>query len=338
MNPILILDCFIREKSEEEVLLNFLDKVKKLDKPVFLVSNSILSEEIQKRVNFFFYDKRNNLFSQQYTNVNKIFYWTDYGDFMVYDTLENLQKHGLSVLINLYNSIKIVKELGYTHFIKMEYDATLGDVTLDKMNELLKTEKKAVFFEEKGDIEDEGMSIIVHFFFSEIEFFLNNFWIIDSEETYRKFLIEKKKNLDFLTMERFLWFNSCHIDKTQIEVRNDFHELFHDSIWNHKQTKTGYDEKYQNCISKIYLAKKQNIDLNQKVIFTKNLKEGNELRRIVGVFGDGSRQEYFHHVDGNGSWTYNLVPYNIEKILVFRDDIFLYEDYLSDGNTKIEFK
>lgn len=339
MNTIIILDSFIRNKSEEDILINFLDKISLLDKDIFLISNTIIEKKILDKVNYFFYDKKNRLFEGEYTNTNKIYYWTDCGEFIVYDTVDNVQKHGLSVLINLFNSLKILKEFGYTHFIKMEYDAYLGLETVEKVKQLINNQKKGIFFEE---FSENKMNMNVHFFYSEINFFLENFWNIDSEESYKNHLLRFQNNLDFLTMERFLWENLNILNKNDIEIRGDFHSLFSDTIWNLKQTLISHDSKYDNCLTKLYLGKKiqedKILDLDEMVILTRNLKEKNEFRRVVVLTDDGNTFEFFHEVSGIGSWTYNFVPKKAKKIMVYNNDNLLYEDFLSDENTKIEFK
>lgn len=339
MKPILILDAFIREKQEEEILEQVLDKMQLINQEVFLISNLPISEKIQKKINFFLYDKRDRLFEYEYTNVNKVYNWTDYGQFKVYDTIDNTQKHGLSVLINLNNCVRVLKELGYTHFFKMEYDVILGDNTIKKIKEIIETKKKGIFFQEWSE---NNMNLNVHFFFSEISFFIENFWLIDSEITYKNFLLEKMNSMNFLTMERFMWENLNQINKNDLEIRDDFHSIFQDSNWNLKQTKTGYDKKYQNCLSKIYVCKLiingEITETKELVIFTKNLKHTPENRKIIAYFENGRTEEFFHLVDGIGSWTYNLVDDSLEKIIVFRDNVPLYEEYLTDLNNKIEFK
>jgi hypothetical protein len=339
MKPIIILDAFIRDISEEQILLGFLNKMKSINQDIFLISNTELSKEIQEKTNFFFYDKRNRLFESEYTNVNRVYYWIDCGHFVLYDTIENSQKHGLSVLINLNNSVRILKELGYTHFIKMEYDAELGEETLKNISEIINTDKKGIFFKE---LYNGGLNLNVHFFYSEINFFMENFWMIDSEKTYKDYLIDNMKNLDFLTMERFMWENIDRIDKSDIEIREDFHEIFKDSKWNLKQTKTGHEKKYQECLTKIYTCKKVEydnvIDLDELVILTRNLKQEPEMRKVIAVYEDDSTQEFIHHVDGLNSWVYNTVSSKLKKIFVYRDSKFLYEEYLMDKNNKIEFK
>ena len=59
MKSILILDAFISDKVDEGILSGFIDSSKTISNDVLLMSNTKISEEIQDKVNYFFYDKRN---------------------------------------------------------------------------------------------------------------------------------------------------------------------------------------------------------------------------------------------------------------------------------------
>ena len=59
-----------------------------------------------------------------------------YDWFKVSNCFPHTQNHGLSVLISLFRSVRIAKDLGYTHFYKMEYDARLTEKTKTKIKDL----------------------------------------------------------------------------------------------------------------------------------------------------------------------------------------------------------
>jgi hypothetical protein len=179
MKSILILDAFITDDADEKVLNNFLDSSKSFGDDVLLMTNTKISKEIQDKVDFFFYDKRNQLFTEKYDNYEYVNYYTEYPDFFIYNVFEHTQPHGLSVLISLFRSVRIAKDLGYTHFYKMEYDAVLGEETKNKIKALndscLNDNKKGVFFIRKNA---DYTGTEAHYFFCEIDYFLNNFWNI----------------------------------------------------------------------------------------------------------------------------------------------------------------
>ena len=123
---------------------------------LLLMSNTTTSKEVQDKVDYFFYDKRNQLFKEKYSKYDYVNYWTQYDWFKVSNCFPHTQNHGLSVLISLFRSVKIAKELGYTHFYKMEYDARITEKTKIKIkdlnNECVLNNKKGIFLLKKNAI------------------------------------------------------------------------------------------------------------------------------------------------------------------------------------------
>jgi hypothetical protein len=126
MKTILIIEAFINDESDETTLNNFINSSRNIGGDILLMSNTNISKTIQDNVDYFFYDKRNQLFKEKYDNYKDINYYNLYDNFKVSNIFPYTQPHALSVLISLFRSVKIAKDLGYTHFYKMEYDARLG--------------------------------------------------------------------------------------------------------------------------------------------------------------------------------------------------------------------
>ena len=208
MRPIIILDAFVTDKQEEGILINFIDSVKTIGDDLLLMSNTTTSKEVQDKVDYFFYDKKNQLFKEKYSKYDYVNYWTQYDWFKVSNCFPHTQNHGLSVLISLFRSVRMAKELGYTHFYKMEYDARLTEKTKIKIkglnDECILSGKKGVFF---VDNHGDHSSMSVHYFFCEIDYFLDNFSNITCEQDYINFLESEFGNRDFLIMERFMYEN-----------------------------------------------------------------------------------------------------------------------------------
>jgi hypothetical protein len=336
MRPIVILDAFVTDKQEEKTLSDFIDSIKTIGDDVLLMSNTTTSKKIQDKVNYFFYDKRNQLFKEEYSKYDYVNYWTMYNGFKVSNLFPHTQNHGLSVLINLFRSVRIAKELGYTHFYKMEYDAKLTEETKIKINELnndcVLNNKKGVFF---VDNHDDHSSMSVHYFFCEIDYFLDNFWNVTCEQDYINFLETEFGNRDFLIMERFMSENVKKLNLDEVYVRQNFFEEFDNSVWNTKQTRVYDDKKYQDCVSKFYLIKDNS---NEIVIYSRNVKSDPDFRRIVVKFNNGEEKEIIHKFNGYGMWSFNILPNNVEKMMVYDEkDNFLYEDYFKPTQNTIEF-
>ena len=330
MRSILILDAFITDDEDEKLLNNFLDSSKSFGDDVLLMTNTKISKETQDKVDFLFYDKKNQLFKEKYDNYEYVNYYTNYTNFNIYNWFQHTQPHGLSVLISLFRSVKIAKNLGYTHFYKMEYDALLGEATKNKIKVLndscLNDNKKGVFFIRKNE-NYTGMD--VHYFFCEIDYFLNNFWNISCEQDYVNFLQIEKNNKDFLIMERFMFENMEKLDSNSIEIKDNFVSYFSDTHWNSKATRVYLDKKYKECYTKFYINED---NPNQISIFSNNLKSTPTFRKIVIKFSDGTETEIVQYFAVYGIWHLHSFENKIDKIMVYDDEGFLYEEYF-EGST-----
>lgn len=335
MKPIIILDAFVTDKQEEGTLIKFIDSIKTTGDDLLLMSNTTTSKEIQDKVDYFFYDKRNQLFVEEYSKYDYVNYWTMYDWFKVSNFFPHTQNHGLSVLISLFRSVKIAKELGYTHFYKMEYDAIVTEKTKIKIkdlnNECILNNKKGIFFIENHN---DHSSMSVHYFFCEIDYFLNNFWNVTCEQDYINFLESEFNNRDFLIMERFMYENLKKLNPDEVYIKEGFLTEFDNTLWNTKATRVYDDKKYKECITKFYLKKD---NPNEIVIYSKNVKSEPDFRKIVVKFNDDTETEIIHEFGGYGAWVYNIIPNNVEKMLVYDRDVLLYEEYFKDIMNIIDF-
>jgi hypothetical protein len=335
MKSIIILDAFVTDKQEEVILLNFIDSIKTTGDDLLLMSNTTTSKEVQDKVDYFFYDKRNQLFKEEYSKYDYVNYWTMYDWFKVSNCFPHTQNHGLSVLISLFRSVRIAKELGYTHFYKMEYDARLTEKTKTKIKDLndecVLNNKKGIFF---VDNHSDHSSMSVHYFFCEIDYFLNNFWNVTCEQDYINFLESEFGNCNFLIMERFMAENVKKLNPDEIYIKGDFFTEFDSTLWNTKQTRVYDDKKYKECVTKFYL-KRDHPD--EVVIYSRNVKSEPDFRRIIVKFNDGEEREIIQEFGAYGAWSYTVLPNNIEKMLVYDRNELLYEEHFKDIINVIDF-
>lgn len=332
MKTILILDAFINDEADETRLSNFIDSSRNIGDDILLMSNTNISETIQDKVNYFFYDKRNQLFKEKYDNYQDVSYYNLYEFFRVSNIFPHTQPHGLSVLISLFRSVKIAKDLGYTHFYKMEYDAILGNHTTNKIKELnqdcISNGKKGVFFM------NEPTFMNVHYFLCEIDYFLDNFWNITCEQDYIDFLQTNYNNRNFLLMEEFMCENLKKVNQNEIIVHHNFVQEFSDTLWNSKHTRVYYDQKYKGCYTKFYLNQKNPDEI---FIYSYNTKSEPTTRQIIITFNDETKTELFQSFDGYGIWNLYGYPNNIKKMEVYNENGFLFEEYCVDVKNTIEF-
>jgi hypothetical protein len=336
MKSILILDAFITDKQDEELLNGFIDSVKSINDDIMLMSNTTISKETQEKIEYLFYDKRNQLFKEKYSKYDYVNYWTSYEGFKVSNWFPHTQNHGLSVLINLFRAVKITKELGYTHFYKMEYDAKMNEETKEKIKnfnlQCVKEDKKGIFF---VDDHVDHSSMSVHYFFCDIDYFLQNFWDVTCEQDYINFLDSENNDRHFLIMERFMYENVKKLNPNDVIIKKGFFDEFEGTVWNTKQTRVYGESKYNDCISKFYLIKDNPKEI---VIYSRNVKSNPELRHIVVKFNNGEETKIIHKFNGYGSWFFNILPNNVEKMVVYDEkENFLYEEYFEGTINVIEF-
>lgn len=130
MKVILITDSYVHNQQVENKLSNFLDTFgNHFD--ICLISNTVVSQEIQDKVNYFIYDSRNQLFSSNFDEIPKLTIFRDFGDFKIETDISGNQPHGLSVLINLFNQIKFCQSVGYIHILRLEIDANFESGSVD---------------------------------------------------------------------------------------------------------------------------------------------------------------------------------------------------------------
>jgi hypothetical protein len=298
------------------------------------MSNTNISKSIQNKVDYFFYDKRNQLFKEKYDNYENVNYYNLHEGFQISNVFPHTQPHGLSVLISLFRSVKIAKDLGYTHFYKMEYDARLDKNTTNKIKKLNKdcveTGKKGIFY-----INEPRDSMHVHYFLCEIDYFLNNFWNISCEEDYIKFLQTNGYNRDFLIMEEFMCKNLKNLDSNEIIIHKNFIEEFPDTLWNSSQARVYVDKKYKGCYVKFYLN--QN-NLDEIFIYSHNTKSQPTTRKVIVTFNDETTIELIQKFEGYNVWNlFGGYQNNIKKMEVYDENEFLFEEYYENVKNRIEF-
>jgi hypothetical protein len=164
---ITIIDSFISNNSVLKKLKDTISKLKKHGIKILLVSNTIPPSDVVESVEYFLYNHENKLFTQNFEDVNYCDLWKSYPQIVIHEITEEFQKHGLSVLSNLFNCLDLVKSLGYTHLQRIEVDdlySEQGYEFMKKVPQLCEeNNKKSLFYF------NEGKDVSFHYFFSEID-------------------------------------------------------------------------------------------------------------------------------------------------------------------------
>ena len=320
-----IIDCFVHDAKVESNLIECINRLKTNGHDVFLVSNTSIRKEILDMVDYHFYDSRNQLFKKDYPGVSDVDFWSNQGHFTVHNLKSGIQKHGLSVLINLFNALDIAKNLGYTHFQRFETDDLYGRESMKWISvvpELVITQdKKGLFYlNESNHPKDASF----HYFFCEIDHFLNMMPRISKEEDYENYLIKHQGNRDFKIVEAYIYDN---LDKELVLIREGNEQMkldFSDTIWNTVVSASNLPTKYGGCLSGIYKLLDNDGTHLRYCLYSQNYLDKDVLRKITVHTDNSDKVEIYHRLAGRNSWWINDIEGEPTHIDVCENDIIIY--------------
>jgi glycosyltransferase involved in cell wall biosynthesis len=320
-----IIDCFVHDVKVESNLIECINKLKSNEQDVFLVSNTSIRKEILDMVDYHFYDSRNQLFKKDYPGVKDVDFWSNQGHFTVHNLKSGLQKHGLSVLVNLFNALDIAKNIGYTHFQRFETDDLYGVRSMEWISQIpemvITNGKKGLFYLNESNYPKDAS---FHYFFCEIDHFMKTMPRISKEEDYENYLINLQGTRDFKIVEAYLYDN---LDKDSVLIREGNTEMksdFTDTVWNTVVSASNLPTKYKGCLSGIYRILDKDGAHSGYCLYSHNYLD-NEVTRKIVVHTDDSENTVIHHkLVGRNSWWLNDLIGTPTHIDVFEDEFIVY--------------
>jgi len=331
---ITILDCFISNDFVLNKLILSITNLKRHGNKVMLVTNTIPPKNVIEMVDYLIYNNENRLFKHKYDNIGYVDLWKVYDGFIIHEVTEENQRHGLSVMCNIFNSLDLAKSLGYTHFQRLEIDAIFTDESYEFMKsvpELIENEnKKSLFY-----FNDNDSSF--HYFYSDIDFFFENVDRVKDEDSYRSYLKRHGFNNDFKPVEYYLYHNLITKNSDLILIRNGEEEMnnnFPNTRWNTETSQSTLSEHFNGCSTKIYLIKDQP---NFAVLSFNYVNK--VIKRKIIVEMENREETIYHQLDINGCWSYNIFDNTLKKIKVYNSetDELLYEMENKNVHSYIEF-
>ena len=328
IKPVIILDAFFHNQNCINTFKKHLSLIKNLDIPIMLVTNSKFEQSLIEEIDYIFYDSNNRLFNKEYSTDDKVFLW--YADSVKYFSIGEkiTQKHGLSVLSNLYHSTNLAKSLGFTHFYRFEYDSYFDNLSKIKdMITIIKDQDK------KGLIYvNEKKYVSFQLWYFELEHFTNIFPKLNNEADYNsiKTILGFNEN-HFLTAEEFL-FSLIKKHGEQKLIVKDAPEIYKDfpnASWNSimspaesKQINNGYVSSVFKVATKIFGVEDQfsPVDNSKFAVVTWNCSSSSENESFITVERKNNTMEFVSH---------KISGENGHKIEVFD---------LEDSDVKVQIK
>ena len=342
-STIVIIDCFVSSPRIEKRLIDQIKRFKDSGFDILLVSNTTISKEIQDLTDYYFYDKRNQLFSENYSQTqglvinDYVFSSENNWVFTLKNSVSGIQKHGLSVMINFHNAATFAKSLGYQNLIRIECDDLYGKNSLDWIKkstiELENSDQKCVvFFNNYNDDRNfEESNISFHLQIWNIDFFLETMPKFSKEQDYIDFIERKFSNRNFLTVEvlfrRLL--DLCHPTDLVIHDGREMEKMFPDTVWN---TEASLSYFYDESVDFFHSAYRREDD-GRILFFSRNLTNNKVEVNIVVRFDSGNKETIIQDLpDYQDSWCWNLLDSNLESWKVY------YKDELISGGSAKDLK
>ena len=333
---ITIVDSFVYNDTIKNKLKNALEWMRRDGHEILLVSNTTVDQDILKNVKFYLYDQRNQLFSYKYDAGTTVDFWKKINEnFVIHDIIPETQPHGLSVLVNLFNALSYAKAQGYTHFQRFEVDDLYGEKSREYIRKIpdicTKQNKKGLFYYNANDIS-------FHYFYCEIDAFLNKLTRISCENDYVNYLKTYHNNTAFKIVEVFVYENlKRNGDDEFITLPGkQMFQDFSDTQWNTETSVSSFDKKYKGCTTKLYYINEYNKNTNaferkdSYILFTYSYVSDPIDRVIKLKRQNGDILEYYHKTQSAGGWYVNNIPNDVESISVYENGKFLYKENVSD--------
>jgi len=320
---ITIVDCYIHNENVLSKLELCIRNLKRHNHTVLLVSNTIVPTHVLKNVDYYLYNSNNILFEGKYTNSEPVVFWKNLGGLTAYDVLNTIQKHGLPVMVNLFNSLDLCKSLGFTHFQRVEVDDLYSDSAYEYMATVplicYEKNKKGMFYF------NEGRDVSFHYFYSEIEYFQKIIKRVSCEDDYKNYLQTHGYGTDFINVEKYLYDNINRNDYGLLIRKNGEQEMIDDfqgTVWNTETTISNVSSKFKGCSVKLYNISGQ----DSTMLLSYNYNNFRSERKIVVNYVDNNSEVFYHGLENYGHWYFNILN-NIKNVLVYdtKTDEFLYE-------------
>lgn len=314
---IIIIDAYIDNEINYQKLKNFIKKIKKLQIPILIISNTIIDEEIIKEVEYYIYDNENRLFDDNFQDFEKFILWEIIGNLKFNTYHFHKQKHALSVLVNLFNSIKYIEFLGYKFFHRIEYDTEIGEKTLEKIKgiytQLKKINKKGYFV-----LNNQEKTHTFQYFSCEISHFKKLLPTIKNQKDYQKHILKLYGHKKFVIIEKIMYdflFSDDNIEKIE---RTNWD--FNDSVWNTTSSTVHLQDYEKKCRTSFY----RGVDNN--IIFSKNNQNIFTDRKIILKYNNSIIDELRHQIEGF-CYIFTYIPKDIDEIIISENGKTLHKIY-----------
>lgn len=234
------IHLFLTSKDSELVAYNNLRRIKKSGFTVIVTSPKPLPEDFYSLIDYFYFDRENQLFERNYEDIKPIIHWFSSSFCTMNFAIQKVQPHGLAVLRSMIKGCQVAKIAGFDYIIRFEYDDLFGKQSIKKLKErvnwVIDSELDFCLYKNDYGTPPERSDVSVHLMFYRCDAFLSLFETIRNEEDYNAALESFGLTRKAILIEEFIWNalnkSSC---KIHYEAGNNQAAEFSDTHFNFKQ-------------------------------------------------------------------------------------------------------
>jgi len=336
-----IIDFFRTEDREEEIFIENCKRLKKSGRKILLITGGSISQKMQEEIDYCFYNSENQLFEYEGYNYFHPFHLKTFNDGHIH-TLKtfSVQRHGLAFILNIFNSVKIAKSLGFKYFERILWDVLPGEKSCSWMDQVSnicqEKDKKAFFYYNEMNIFDSKSypDINGNYFFSDIEFFLQKIPSFIDELGYREVLLNFFSNEDFLITEKFIY--EFLKDDPQVYFRSSDNLSLDFSDAERKNSYSISDLNFPKKFGGVFINLTRVIDSEDIVLYLKSFAKTDKKREIVISFNDGSVQELERIISPN-TWEFLFLNHGVQEITVYEHGKLIHSEKVGKSQNTIQF-
>jgi len=184
---IFVIDCWLDTKEKEETLLKLINRLKIFNVPIILCGHYPVKPQIQKEVDYFIYDKNNDILLEKDFNEYEVISdrWSIMNDYKVFNKVDF--HHDYAIWITMKNAFNLANQLGkkYIHFL--EYD-NLPDETQYRQAfmEYIRSHDAVVYEYQKGSTSEPQPYSSTYIFSIKTDIALSLINKVNTKEEYFK--------------------------------------------------------------------------------------------------------------------------------------------------------
>ena len=319
-NFIIHLHLYFSNKEAESTALKNIKNLKERGFKILITSPQILNSEFYPHIDYFFFDRENQLFEKQYDQVDPVIWWNDLGNLKLNFVVDGFQKHGLAVLRSMIKGCSIAKSIGFDYIIRFEYDDLFGPISMNKVfsicDEIVKKDYSFYFY--KNDYPEDKKDISTHLIFYKCKDFLNLFSTINNEDDYKLFLEKIGLPNKSIILEEFIY---KVVDKFGYNVYfrpgGEMQSDHPDTVFNTHQVPTGLKDGILSDVMRVRIW--DDYEPNKLALAVYNVASDKEVVAHFDFYNLDNKLSFSRtlEISGLGYWRFDYIE-DLENVSLIK--------------------